>query len=190
MDPMNQRGSGYLLMLISIMSIGLITYLINLVTPMLKYKEQIARDVLRDQVELVMMNLQANVENTQVLEASVNLTENQAIRCVANATCTATEQFLPLRLVNLEKAVISDGDSVGVDSQGQTCNVNLANPLCLVVLKISWRPLCPQDGSPCVNPSVEIQGRAEFSQFILAPPINLQKINFKRTVSNLSLLIK
>jgi len=185
----NNRGDVTVSAVIAILSCALFFYLIQTITPLLTYKAQVINASTKANLMLSMENIRTTLNNTEALKTIVNLPENIAMKCLATATCTYNMAPQNLKVIGLDGTSLSDGTNVGVDRSGQPCSTVTEGPRCVFTIQIQWQPLCPADGSPCINPQVEISSQSSFTGTNLKFPLNFNNIDFKIRKADLGLLI-
>lgn len=185
----NIRGNFSVTAIIATLSFVLFCYLVNAITPLLTYKNQVVASNIKANLTLSMENVKTTLNNSEALRTIVNLPENAAIKCVAQATCTYDMAPQPLKVVGLDGTLLSDGSAVGIDSTGQPCSTTSGEGKCLFTIRVKWRALCPADGTACVNPPVEITSETSYSGNIMKFVLNFKNLNFKVHLSNLAAMI-
>lgn len=186
----NTKGNTALILVIFVLANALFFYLINAFTPLLNYKKQVIASNTKTNLVVSMENLKTTLKNTEALKAIVNLPENAAMKCLATNTCNSNMQLQPLKVVALDGTVMVDGDTMGIDRMGQVCSVLTDTGRCLFQVTIKWRPLCPTDGSPCMNANTEFVSELKRTTIELSSPLNLDKLEFTMRSSNLGALIE
>ncbi|WP_413289879.1 hypothetical protein [Bdellovibrio sp. HCB337] len=182
----NSQGNFSVIAIIAMISCVLLLYLVHAITPLLSYKRQVVAANIKTNLVLAMENIKTTLNNTQAIKTIVNLPENAPIKCIAQATCTYNMSPQTLKVVGLDGTLLSDGSSVGIDHTGQPCSTTSGESKCLFTIVVRWRPLCPADGSVCVNPPVEITSETSFSGGLMKFVLNFNNVNFKFRLTGLA----
>lgn len=185
----NNRGNFAVTALIAILSAVLFLYLVNAITPLLTYKRQVVASNIKTNLLLSMDNIKTTLNNSEAMKTIVNLPENAPMKCLKDSTCTYNMAPQTMKVVSLDGVGLSYGNTIGIDSTGQPCSATLGESRCLFTIVIKWRPLCPSDGTACLNPPVEITSETAFSGALMKFVLNFKNVDFKIRVSNLGTMI-
>lgn len=113
------------------------------------------------------------------------LAKNPSMICVRNLQdCSAYKTVdTPIAVWSVSGARLTDPTSAsyGFNSSGDPCSTFDAvngNDQCPYRFEVTWRPVCPLAGGPCINPQNQFKGELKFSSQKMITP-NLKKFSFR-----------